>query len=140
MAFRQAEVLDELQLSRATFCNWRKAIRAFAGRTGAGAIYSSGDVLALKAIKFLVANREMRISKVGAQCGPLIDLCRYENWGKLRNAGVVYDQRTGAVEALPEEAQRKVKSSYTEVTIPVGELLSELEANMNRDIHNRVCG
>ena len=84
MPFRQDDVVEELQVCRETWRNWRTHVPRLKDRKGGKARFTSGEMLALKVIAYLVRRQHMPLEKLGPRSSDIFAACRFSQWDRIR--------------------------------------------------------
>ncbi|WP_353214949.1 hypothetical protein [Salinisphaera hydrothermalis] len=135
MPCHQDEICEELQISRQTWRKWRSELPRLASRKGGKSRFTSGELLALKALHYLKRQHGVPFRKSAQVSDEIFDLCRYTHWDEITASVLAINTKSKTAELIDPSNEEEVFKAFsvTIYLVPIGELLVELKDNIHRD-------
>lgn len=129
MKYTPLQIKQIVGIPQETLRHWRKVIPSLKARVGYAPCFTAGDALALKIIKEVVENLQVRVQALEPISEELFNICRGINWPRLEMQHLVIQFVEKKIETCdgPDICERAASG-----TILVIALKPHIEALRNR--------
>jgi hypothetical protein len=130
MQYTQAQIREVTRLTKEGFRHWKGAIPALEARSGRGALFSYGDIVALAVIKTIVDTFGVQITILKDQAQLLFESCNKGNWAILGSEIVVIGEQGAmfiASENLDEVGTQPI------ICVPLAPIVARIRAVLTGD-------
>jgi hypothetical protein len=131
MQYTQAQIREVTRLTKEGFRHWKRVLPALEARSGRGALFSYGDIVALAVIKTIVDTFGVQIAILKDQVQLLFDTCNKGNWVILGSEIVVIGGEQG-VSFLASENFDKVGAQPI-ICVPLSPIVARIRAVLTGD-------
>lgn len=131
MKFTPGQVQETLQLSPATFRQWKVALPPLKGRNGYTPCFTPGDLLAMAIVKTLTEDVGIRVGNLREIAGDIFAQCDQSSWAGLERSVLVIEPSYSRVNCMSEA---RLPTPHTAmILLPLRPTIKALEDRLLRD-------
>lgn len=129
MKFTPGQAREILRISQDAYRHWRGTLSPLAGRNGYSPCFTSGDLLAMAAVKVLTEDAGIRVGNLKVVAAALFEHCNRNSWAALERSVLVIEPSLGRVTSAPE-GQSSPATREIAVVLPCRPIVAALRARL----------